>query len=217
MKWNTVLFDLDGTLTDPAEGITRCVAYALEHFGITVTDRSALQRFIGPPLVDSFCNDCGMTEEQAKEAIACYRERFSAVGWQENVPYEGIYDLLGHLQEAGIKLILATSKPEEYARRIMEHFALAPYFSVICGAPMHAPRGHGKADVICDALGRGAVTDLAHTVMVGDRRYDVEGAHEAGISCIGVLYGYGNKQELKEAGAEHIVSDPFELEALLQS
>lgn len=215
MNYQTILFDLDGTLTDPREGITRCVAHALDHFGIRVEDLDTLTNFIGPPLVVSFTEFYGMDEKQAEVAVAKYRERFGTVGWAENVPYPGIAALLAELKDSGKKLVVATSKPEEYAVKILEHFGLAGYFDLICGAPMHAPKGHGKADVIRDALERAHVTDLAGTVMVGDRLHDVEGAHAVGLPAIGVLWGYGDRQEHEACGAEVIVSDMAELKELL--
>lgn len=215
MTWNTILFDLDGTLTDPKEGITKCVAHALDHFGIHVDDLDTLTNFIGPPLVVSFAEFYGMDEKQAEIAVAKYRERFGTVGWAENVPYPDIAELLAELKADRKKLVVATSKPEEYAVKILEHFGLAGYFDLICGAPMHAPKGHGKADVIRDAMTRANITDLADTVMVGDRLHDVEGAHAVGLSAIGVLWGYGDRAEHAACGAEFIVSDMAELRRLL--
>ena len=214
--WNTILFDLDGTLTDPGEGITNSVAYALRHYGIDVADKRTLFPFIGPPLHESFMRYYGMSEEQSLEAVEVYREYFSVKGLLENRPYDGIEDLLRQLHAEGKCLVVATSKPEGYSVQILEHFGLAKYFHLICGAPMHPPRGHGKADVIRDALERGGIKDLTGAVMVGDRLHDIEGAHKIGIPAIGVLYGYGDRQEHEKCGADYIVEDIASLRNLLK-
>ena len=210
-----ILFDLDGTLTDPGEGITNSVAYALERYGISVSDRTQLYRFIGPPLVNSFMEFYGFPEEQAKEAVEVYREYFSVHGWAENRVYEGIEDLLADLVRAGKVLIIATSKPLVFAERILEHFGLAKYFTVICGAPLHAPKGHGKADVIREVLQAAGVVDPSSAVMVGDRHHDVDGAKAAGIPAVGVLYGYGDRAEMESAGADAVASDVSALRGIL--
>lgn len=210
-----VLFDLDGTLTDPGEGITNSVAYALERYGITVADRSVLYPFIGPPLAESFERFYGFSEADAKAAVEVYREYFSVQGWAENRVYPGIPALLSDLVEAGKHPILATSKPLVFARRILEHFGLAASFTVIHGSPLHPPKGYGKADVIREALTLAGVTDPATAVMVGDRHHDIDGAKAAGIVSIGVLYGYGDAEELTGAGAEAIAPDVETLRGLL--
>ena len=215
VDFHTILFDLDGTLTDPKEGITRCVAYALAHFGIHVEDTDTLTPFIGPPLVDSFSRFYGMNEEDSLAAVEKYRERFGVAGWAENKLYDGIGELLADLKKAGKTISLATSKPEEYAVRILEHFDLAQYFDLICGAPMHAPKGHGKVDVIEDALQRLGITERSGVIMVGDRLHDIEGAHKAGLLCVGVLFGYGDREEHEKYGADHIAEDVDELRRLL--
>ncbi len=215
MAWNTILFDLDGTLTDPKEGITKCVAYALDHFGIYVENLDVLKVFIGPPLVESFAYYFDFNDEECAFAVKKYRERFSEIGWEENKPYVGIGAFLDALGKAGKKLVVATSKPEEYAVKILEHFDLAHHFDLICGAPMQAPKGHGKADVIRDALKRVEITDLSATVMVGDRLHDVEGAHAVGLKTVGVLYGYGDRAEHEKCGADRIAADLSELKAIL--
>ena len=215
MSWETILFDLDGTLTDPAEGITKAVEAALNHYGITVEDRSTLNKFIGPPLDESFPEFYGFDDEQVREATAVFREYFGRRGWAENIPYPGIDKLLADLKAAGKKLIVATSKPEEFAVRIMEHFDLARYMDVIAGAPMDNQEGAKKASVIRDALRRCGVEDLSTAVMVGDRRHDVAGGHQVGLKVIGVLYGYGDRAEHEAAGADYVVEDVPALRALL--
>ena len=215
MSWETILFDLDGTLTDPAEGITKAVETALNHFGITVEDRSTLNKFIGPPLDESFPEFYGFNEEQVQEATRVFREYFGRQGWLENVPYPGIDKLLSDLKAAAKKLIIATSKPEEFAVRIMHHFGLARYMDVIAGAPMDNQEGAKKASVIRDALRRCGLEDLTSAVMVGDRRHDVAGGHAVGVQVIGVLYGYGDRAEHEAAGADFIAEDIPALEKLL--
>lgn len=199
--YQTVLFDLDGTLTNPELGITTCVAYALEKFGIQVQDRKLLRPFIGPPLIPSFQKFYGLTEEEAKQALAYYRERFSVKGLYENEVYEGVENLLRALKAQGKTVILATSKPEQYAIEILKHFHLYPYFDFISGATMDGRRGE-KGDVIAHALKSGHAESKA--VMVGDRSYDVIGARENGLDSIGVLYGFGDHGELTQAGATYL-------------
>ena len=198
--YNTILFDLDGTLTDPGIGITNSVAYALKKHGIEVTDRTKLYPFIGPPLLDSFQRFYGFSEEQSEQAVADYREYFREKGLFENEVYSGVEELLQHLKESGKRLIIATSKPEEFAVRILEHFGLAKYFDHIVGATMDSSRSK-KGDVIAYALEVCGITDKTDVVMVGDREHDVLGAKENGLDSVGVLYGYGSCEELEKAGA----------------
>lgn len=205
MAWNTILFDLDGTLTDPAEGITKAVEAALNHYGITVADRAALHKFIGPPLDESFPEFYGFDAARTAEATEVFRAYFDRQGWLENIPYPGVEDMLRDLRAAGKRLLVATSKPEVFALRIMEHFGLARYFDHICGAPMDNQEGAKKAAVIRDALRRAGVEDLSTAVMVGDRRHDIDGARQAGLEAVGVLWGYGDLQELEASHPVHIV------------
>ncbi len=215
MNKTYILFDLDGTLTDPGMGITNSVAYALDRFGITVTDRTTLYKFIGPPLIDSFMEYYGFTEDQAKEAVTVYREYFSTKGWAENTVYDGIENLLSALTEAGKILLVATSKPQVFAEKILSHFGLDKYFAVIRGVALQAPRGYSKADVIREALTKAGVTDISTAVMVGDRHHDIDGAKAVGISSIGVLYGYGDREEHEKAGADAIVESVDALKKVL--
>ena len=210
-----ILFDLDGTLTDPGMGITNSVAHALAHFGITVTDRTELYRFIGPPLMDSFMKYYGFTEEQAQEAVKVYRAYFADRGWAENTVYEGMEPLLAELTTAGKVLLVATSKPQVFAERILHHFGLARYFTHICGVALQAPRGYSKADVIREALDKAGVNDLSTAVMVGDRHHDIDGAKAVGVESVGVLYGYGDRTEHEKAGADAIAESVDALRALL--
>lgn len=200
MKYSYVFFDLDGTLTDPALGITNSVMYALRHFGIAVQDRRELYAFIGPPLKESFEKYFDLTPEQSEEALQQYRVYFSDKGLFENTVYDGIADLLKALKEAGVKVVLATSKPTVFAERILEYFDLKQYFTFLSGSELNGARVE-KTDVIRYALDNLSITSLDDVMMVGDRCFDVVGAKECGLRCIGVLYGYGNETELKDAFA----------------
>lgn len=214
LKKQVLLFDLDGTLTDPGTGITNSVAYALEHYGIHVEDRKTLHPFIGPPLRDSFEKYYGFSIEKAEEAVWKYREYFSTKGLFENEVYEGIAPMLQMLKDAGKTLIVATSKPTVYSIQILEHFGLAGYFDDVQGSCLDGTRD-AKDEVIAYALVQNHVTDLDGAVMVGDRCYDIAGAKKCGLVSIGVLYGYGDRPEMESAGADHIVNNVAELAKLL--
>ncbi len=207
MKFENYLFDLDGTLTDPALGITNSILYALEKKGYPTPPREDLFPFIGPPLVDSFRDYCGISTEDARVMVDIYREYFSTKGLYENVVYENIPSVLKALQDRGIRLFVATSKPEHFAKQILNHFDLSKYFTFIGGSTLEETRTK-KEDVIHYVLDRNQL-DPSKTLMIGDRIYDVEGAHHCGLSAVGVLYGYGNKEELSPA--DFIVSTPLEL------
>lgn len=212
--YDIILFDLDGTLTDPGLGITNAVAHALRRFGIPVPPRTELYKFIGPPLVDSFMEYYGMTKEQADTAVVYYREHYRDTGLFENVVYDGIDAMLAHLTAAGKTPVLATSKPEVFARRILAHFDLDGYFPFVAGATLDGSLST-KGDVIAHALNLCQPEDLRRVVMVGDRKHDILGAKENGLDSIGVLYGYGDRPELEQAGATYIAPTVAELEALL--
>ena len=199
-----ILFDLDGTLTNSELGITKSVQHALKKFGIEVEDRTVLRPFIGPPLGESFQVYYGMSKEESELAITYYRERFSVKGLYENEVYEGVEKMLQDLKESGKKLILATSKPEKFTMLILEHFDLLKYFDFVAGATMDGSRGE-KADVIRYALEISGIKDKSEAIMVGDRKFDILGAKENGLTSIGVLYGFGDREELTEAGADYIV------------
>lgn len=211
MTYQTILFDLDGTLTRPEEGILKSVVYALEKQGIAAPSHAELLKFIGPPLLDSYQNFFGMTEKQAQETSAYYRERYGEIGWRENELYAGIPELLAKLKVAGKQLLVATSKPEPFARKILEYFNLADYFDVIAGSTIDGSRRH-KADVIAYALSQ---SPSEKVVMVGDTHFDMAGAQANALPAIGVLYGYGSRQELEEAGAVAIAETVEELSELL--
>lgn len=210
---NSVLFDLDGTLTDPALGITNSVKYALNKFGITVSDTKSLYPFIGPPLVDSFMEYYGFTKENAEKALAYYREYFSCGGMFENVVYDGIEELLKALSSKGVKLFVATSKPQEFSEKILEHFNLKSYFEKVIGATMDEKRNK-KNEIIKFALQTNDI-EACTAVMVGDRKFDIEGGKENGLKTIGVTYGYGGREELEKASADYIAKSVNELKKIL--
>ena len=201
--YDIILFDLDGTLTDPGIGITNSVAHALAHWNIEVKDRAELYKFIGPPLSDSFMRYYGFSEEDAIHAIAVYREYFSVKGLYENEVYPGIPEMLQSLKDAGKTVVLATSKPEGFAVEILRHFGLYDYFDIIAGASMDESRNK-KADVIAYAISQMKNPDLSRMIMIGDREHDILGAKQIGIDSIGVLYGYGDRAEHEKAGATYI-------------
>lgn len=209
-----MLFDLDGTLTDPQEGITNSVAYALEQYGIHVEGRSSLNKFIGPPLKDSFMEYYGFAEDRAEEAVWKYREYFNEDGIFENKVYPGIPQMLQRLNDQGKILIVATSKPTVYAKRILERFELSQYFADVQGSEMDGRRTK-KEEVISYALEQNRITDNAQAVMIGDREHDIIGAKKCGLDSIGVLFGYGSREELEGCGAGQIVDTVQMLEDLL--
>ena len=212
--YTNIVFDLDGTLTDPALGITNSVMYALEKYGIPVPDRSELLKFIGPPLIESFQEFYGLSRDEAKTAVAYYREYYLAKGMFENSVFPGIEDLLISLKENGKNLMVATAKVEQFAETVLEHFGIAKYFTCIAGSDMANTITH-KSEIIKATLKRCALTDPEHTVMVGDRMHDILGAKDAGIDSIGILYGYGTREELENAGADLIAESVQDLKRIL--
>ena len=212
-----LLFDLDGTLTDPKVGICTCVQYALASFGIDEPDLDKLEPFIGPPLKDSFIKFYHMSEEQAEAAIEKYRERFRDTGIFENKLYDGIPEMLRALNSKGMFLAVASSKPTEFVQRILEHFKIAQYFGVVIGSELDGTRSN-KDEVVQEALKRlfgDKPIDKSKVYMIGDRCFDVEGAHATGVEAVGVTYGYGSMEELKEAKADYIVRSVEELQKFL--
>lgn len=212
--YKAVLFDLDGTVTDPGLGITNSVMYALNKFQIKVDDRTSLYKFIGPPLKESFKDFYGFSDEECSRAIVYYREYYADKGIFENVLYSGMAELLKQVKDSGRKVILATSKPEEFAIRILKHFQIDQYFDYIAGSNMDETRAK-KAEVITYALNSCDITDLSSVVMVGDRKHDILGAREVGLDSIGVLYGYGDREELQSAGASYIAENVADITKFL--
>ena len=214
-KYDTVLFDLDGTLTDPGMGITNSVIYALERFEIAVADRSELYCFIGPPILDSFEKYYGFTKEDAKKAVKYYREYYTEKGIYENLLYEGVRPMLKRISENGMKILLATSKPEPFAKQILIHFGIIDSFDLVSGALLDETRT-AKDAVIAHALAASGVS-AESAVMVGDRKYDIIGAKKNHLASVGVLYGYGSREELQCAGADRLANDISDLETILLS
>lgn len=212
-----ILFDMDGTVADTFQGVTNSVKYALEFFGIKAEDNSALSCFIGPPLFEQFKAYAGFDDVQASEAVKKYRERYSETGWKECALTEGTEALLKALKKEGKTVALATCKPEQYAKMILEFFGIAEYFDFIGGAELNINGRHSKKEVIEYVLGKLHIKeeDKKRTVLVGDTRYDVDGAKETGISSIGVLFGCGTRRELEEHGADYIVESMGEILSLV--
>lgn len=213
-NYRTALFDLDGTLTDPEVGILRSLGYALEAAGRPVDgDLRTLRHLIGPPLVDGFAS-LGLDAAEVDVAITAYRERYAEVGLFENALIPGIDVMLAELAQHGMVMAVATSKPEPFAHTIVEHFGISEFFVVVAGASLDNRRRH-KDEVILHALEHLSLPDPSSVVMIGDREHDVFGAAEHGVATIGVLWGYGSREELTSAGAKAIVETVDELRDLL--
>ena len=213
-KYTTVLFDLDGTLTDPGIGITNSVMYSLRKFDIEENDRTKLYKFIGPPLMESFGRYYGFSKEDCEKAVTYYREYFSVKGLFENEVYDGIPELLRALKEAGKSVVLATSKPHDFSVEILKHFDLYKFFDFCACATMDEKRT-AKDEVIDYALQSIKEKDRSKIIMVGDRMHDIVGAKKCGLPSAGVLFGYGSREELEEAGADLIAESVEKLGTLL--
>ncbi|HLK56667.1 MAG TPA: HAD family hydrolase [Chthonomonadaceae bacterium] len=208
-----ICFDLDGTLTDPAEGFTRSIQYACSRLGLPIPDREELLPCIGPPIQQTFANLLQTEDAQAiQSAVALYRERYSAQGLLENAVYPGVETMLRQLNAMGKRLYVATSKPTPFAVRILRHFALDTQFVGIYGSELDGTRSH-KAEVIAYLLAREQFTP-SEAAMIGDRKHDMLGARQHGLYAAGVTYGYGDCTELQEAGAEVLCHTPGEVTAL---
>ena len=205
-----IIFDLDGTLTDSGEGITKAAQYALKHFGIEVEDLNDLRKFVGPPLRDSYKNFYDFDDEKAEIGITKFREYYTDKGIYENKVYDGVEETLKELKDNGKKLIVATSKPEVHAKVVLDHFDLAKYFDFIGGADLEETRVR-KSDVIKYSMENVGIDDLSKVIMVGDREHDIIGAKENNIKSIGVLYGYGDVVELTQARADYVVEKPQDI------
>lgn len=204
-NYDILLFDLDGTLTDSTEGIVRCLEYALERMGFDIPEDT--NKYLGPPLYQSFAEFCGMNEEQVNEAVRIFRERYSTVGLFENRVYDGVPEMLDRLKKGGKRIMVATSKPEVYAVRIFDRFGLSQFFEIVGGANINGTRNY-KHEVIEYVLAKADITDRSRVLMIGDRRQDVDGAHKTGLKCMGILWGFGSIEELTEAGADFIAETP---------
>ncbi len=205
-------FDLDGTLTDPYEGITRCILYALEELGFPRPSDDYLYSCIGPPLYDTFPELVG--PDLTLDAIDLYRERFVEVGWQENEPYDGILDVLETLAGAGHRLFVATSKPHLHAKKIVDHFGMGQFIDTVYGCELDGTRAN-KVELLEYAIGKNPGD--AHRCMIGDRKHDLIGAIANDMRPVGVAYGYGSVEELTLAGASAIAATPADLPGLLKA
>lgn len=212
-KWDNILFDLDGTLTDPGEGITGSVRHAMEQMGFAVPAQDVLESFIGPPLDEGFSAVCGFSDEEIDQAVQHFRTYFSHTGHKQNKLFAGVPQMLALLQQEGRRLYLATSKPLPLAIEVLERFDLMEYFHLVVGSDINH-NGRKKAEVVQEVLQRGDI-DPATAVMVGDRRHDVAGAHANGVPCVGVLFGYGSQEEFEQAGADYIARDIPHLQKIL--
>jgi phosphoglycolate phosphatase len=214
MNFKYIFFDLDGTLTESGPGIINSVKYSLDKLGEKQIEDEVLTKFIGPSLMESYTSFCGFSGEKAERAIKYYREYFTDRGIFENSPYPGIAKLLMELNKIGKIPVMATSKPEPFAIQIAERYKIEKYFHRICGSNIDE-RSMTKADVIREAIKTEGIKDKSQIIMVGDRHYDVAGAHECDIKCVGVLYGYGTREELTAAGADYITETVQSLSDLL--
>jgi phosphoglycolate phosphatase len=214
MHYDTLLFDLDGTISDPKIGITRSVQYALARFNIVVEDLDSLVDFIGPPLREAFKTKYAMEEPEVERAVRYYREYFSRSGVYENRLYPGMKSLLKGLRSAKKRIILATTKPETFANRILQHFRIDDYFSGIFGSNLDGSRA-SKVELISSILARGKSIRKDRTVMIGDRALDIQGARVHRLDSIGVTYGYGSRKEIEESYPTHLVHSVSELKSFL--
>ena len=208
-----VLFDLDGTLADSKAGIYSSIRYALDKMGVSCPDEKVLSTFLGPPLHHSFSVTMGMSDEDATQAVALYREYYAPVGMFEFTIYPGVETMLKKLVQSGRRCFLATSKPEVYAKEILKKAGLDGYFTAVCGALIPSGRD-AKVEVIGHLIETEGL-DIAESVMVGDRFYDVEGAHALGMTAIGVSYGFGTEKELNRAMADVVVSGCKDLTSII--
>lgn len=209
-NYSTVFFDLDGTLVDSGEGVRNSVVYALNKFGIEVENKDSLSCFIGPPLTVSFKTFYGFDDEKADTGVAFYREYYKEKGIFEGYVYEGIEECLKRLKAAGKKIMVATSKPDVFAKMVLEKFGIAKYFDFIAGATIDEKTRSNKIEIMQYAFDSCGVLPK-DVIMVGDRLFDIEGAKHFGMECIAVLYGYGSREEFEQYGAEYIVSTPSDV------
>ncbi len=208
-----IFWDFDGTISDSGEGIFKAVTYAVEHMGTGLLPTETLRKFVGPPLTESFIKYCGYTQKDADRAVAFFREYYQSKGIYENAMYAGMDVLLGKLNDAGYICVVATAKPEPLAREIITRYGIDKYFRCIAGASFDSSRAR-KEQVIAYALETCGIKDTSQVVMVGDRAHDCIGAKQNGLDCIGVLYGYGDREELEEAGVIAIAKDIGELSGI---
>ena len=214
-KYETIAFDLDGTLTNPERGLLSAFVYAFKKLGVDYGTRESLKRFIGPPLYDEWQREFGWTFDEASEAVEIFREYYNVYGWWDNEVYEGIKEMLKSLKASGKKLVVATSKPEITAKKVLSLFELDGYFDYIAGASMNGSEDL-KWQILKRALDK-VSADNETSILVGDRKFDAEGAKIVGIDSLGVLWGHGSEEELLASGVNYVVSTPEELLGLLDS
>lgn len=210
MKKEHIFFDLDGTLIDSMPGITRSVQYALQRYGIVVDNLDILKPFVGPPLHESFQEFYQFSEQDAWRAIEIFREYYLEKGWLESSVFDGVEETLKRLHTSGRKLYVATSKPEHMAKQVLDHYGLSQYFEYIGGA-IDDHRREKKDEVIEYVMKTCGLKNREVIVMVGDRRHDIMGAHKQELQAVGVLYGYGSREEFEAAQADWITETPESL------
>ena len=209
-EYDTVAFDLDGTLTNPERGLLSAFEYAFKKLGVTYESRDSLKKYIGPPLYDEWQKDFGWSFDEASHAVDIFREYYNVYGWWDNEVYPGIEDMLRQLSESGKILVVATSKPEQTAKRVLALFGLDKYFDCIAGASMNGT-ADGKSQILSRALRSVGVADADECILVGDRKYDAEGAAQVGCDSIGVLWGHGSREELEAAGFTALATSPEDI------
>lgn len=214
-KYKHILFDLDGTIIDSAPGIINSIMYAIDQLGFPPVDPDALRVFIGPPLQNQFKEYLHLTDEQGEYAVQCFKDYYRRRGIQECSVFPGVGEMLHYLETMGYKLYIATSKPEKFARQILTGYALDHYFTFIGGSEMDEKTRANKAEVIEYVLKENYITELHEVLMIGDRMHDIEGAKICGLEAMGILYGYGSKEEFEDAGADYIVTSTQEIVAFL--
>ncbi|MCR4616227.1 MAG: HAD hydrolase-like protein [Clostridiales bacterium] len=212
-KFDGILLDFDGTFADTGEGIFYCINEALKEMNRPLLDEAAMRTFIGPPLYASFQRECGFSEDEAKEAVAAYRKIYGAGAYKLLSVYDGIEELISDLNARGVKVGIATAKPEKFTLKIIEHLGMMEQFDTIVGVA-EGNTGSSKKEIIGRAADNMGLP-RSRVLMAGDRFYDVQGAHEAGLECVGVLYGYGTREELENSGAEYIVNTPGEIKDIV--
>ncbi len=214
-KYDVIAFDLDGTLTNPERGLIASFEYAFKKMGIDYGERSALKRFIGPPIYEEWQREFGFTPEEASEALLIFREFFSVYGWWDNELYPGVPEMLSEIKKMGKKIILATSKPEIFAKKIVRLFDIEKYFDFVGGAATDKTRDK-KHEVLKYSLDSIGVTDYTSVILVGDRVYDAEGARALGIDSMGVLYGHGSYEEINSSGFTLIAKNVYDITEILR-
>ena len=213
-KYDVIAFDLDGTLTNPERGLVASFMYALGKMGVDYGTKEDLKRFIGPPIYEEWQSVFGFTPEESSEALLIFREFYSVYGWWDNEMYQGVPEMLNRLREAGKKIILATSKPEIFARKVLNLFDIAKYFDYIGGADTDKTRDK-KHEVLSYSMASLGITDTSKVILVGDRVYDADGARECGVDSLGVLYGHGSREEIENSGFNYICENVEDIAKIL--